>query len=192
MGREIVAEIGDDDIVAALQRHNHAREFRGAALFMMPEGLAIGGEQDRAARFMLERDRGDVIGKRLAVVHRIAERNFRRQRAIEAKDRKTKIIALPDEGTGAATVRALATETTLVVGEDSKLQAGLGERQQRRIVDRAFGKPHTIGPMPKTIDEILDTPGDLQLAIARRQQRQYRMVVGLARSHCHDHRERLR
>src|SRR5208283_519789 len=67
MHREVVAEVGDDDVVAMLQGHNHAREFRRAALLMMPEGFAVSGEQDRTSGFMLERDCGELIGKRLAI-----------------------------------------------------------------------------------------------------------------------------
>src|SRR5579871_4791989 len=95
MQGEIVTQVGDDDIVTTLQRHDRTRKFGCAALLMMPECFAIGREQNGATRLMLQGDRREMLGKRLAVVHRAAKRDFRGQRPIETKNGEAKIIALP-------------------------------------------------------------------------------------------------
>src|SRR5260370_33726044 len=73
----------------------------------------------------------------------------------------------------------MVDESSLVAPENDEPESRLRDSRERISVDRAFGQPDSLGPPPEAVDEILDSPSDLDFAIARRQKRQDRMVVRL-------------
>src|ERR1019366_6905407 len=113
------------------------------------------------------------------ITQHIAERNLTRQLTLEAKYRNTQFAAPPFERAGLARRDPVAAKPPLIRRQNSIFDSRLRQRLQRFLVHRAFRQPHPLRPPPKTIDEILDTPTDLDFLVARAQQRQYRMAVGL-------------
>ena len=67
----------------------------------------------------------------------------------------------------------------LVRRQDDELDSRRCHRRQRVVVGSAFRQPHSGRLAPEAENEIVDAPRNLQLAIARRQQRQNRMAVRL-------------
>src|SRR5262249_54309149 len=68
---------------------------------------------------------------------------------------------------------------TLLRSEDDEPDSGGRDRRQGLVVNGTLWEPHSQRTASEAIFEIDDSPRDLQLKIARRQQRQNRMVVGL-------------
>src|SRR5208282_5176374 len=85
----------------------------------------------------------------------------------------------PLERPAVARLGARPAELALIRPENDEPDSRLRDRRKRVVVGGALGDPHPGGFAAESEDKILDPPRDLQLAIARRQQRQYRMTVRL-------------
>ena len=72
-----------------------------------------------------------------------------------------------------------SAKISLIRREDDELDSRRRDRRKRLVIGSAFRQPHPGRLAPEAEDEVVDTPSDLQLAIARRQQRQNRMAVRL-------------
>src|SRR6266851_2447707 len=179
MRREIAGAVGEDYVVAALEGKQRAREFGGAAFMMMSKRLAVGRNRKRCAGFEAERGVCNPFGQLGAVGESIAEGDSRRQFAVVSKDGEIEFAATPSEGTGRARLGARTTEISLARTEDNEPDSGGGDRRERVAIGSAFRQPHPERAPPEAHDEVLDTPCDLQVAIARRQQWQIRVIVRL-------------
>ena len=82
-------------------------------------------------------------------------------------------------GPAPARLGAGAFKISLVGREDHKLDSRRRDRRERVFIGSTLRQPHPDRLAPETENEIVDTPYNLQLAIARRQQRQNRMAVRL-------------
>src|SRR5262249_60478312 len=74
---------------------------------------------------------------------------------------------------------ARAAKRALLGRQDDEFHSGRRDVAERLMVGGALRQPYPLGPAFETRDEILDPPRDLQRAVARAQQRQDRMGVGL-------------
>ena len=95
MRRQVVRAIGDNHVVAALQRHQGARQLGGAVFIMMPKRFAVGRYHQRGAGLQLERGVGNPVRQPRAVGQSVAERDGGGQFAVEAENRQAQIAPAP-------------------------------------------------------------------------------------------------
>src|SRR5689334_13510209 len=136
---------------------------------MMAKRLAIRRNHQGSARRDLRRGRCNRIRQRSTIGKTTVERNQSRKLPIETKYRQALPARAPDERTGAAMTRCLATKDTLFRRQDDKLDTRGGDVGQRVEIGSTFGQPHAFGLAAEAHDEVLDSPGDLQCAVTRMQ-----------------------
>ena len=150
-------------------------------LLMMPEGLAVGREHQRGARLERRARCRDPLGQ--AARRRPGRRQRRRSPDNSRSKRKTARLQIAAaaiwNGPAPRVSAAAPPKLPWSVARMMNLIPAAATRRERVVVGGAFGQPHPVRAVAEAEDEILDAPGDLQIAIARRQQRQNRMVVRL-------------
>ena len=179
MRRQVIVAVRDDHVVAFFERLQDARQLGSAMFTMMPERLAVGRDHQRRARLQIERGDRNPLRQPRAVGQAVAKRDGVGQLAIESKNRETQIAAAPLERSRTTRLGAGSAKISLVGREDDEPDSRRRDRRERVVIGSAFRQPHPSRLAPEAEDEVVDAPSNLQLAIARRQQRQNRMAVRL-------------
>ncbi len=179
MRRQVILAIRYDYVVAFFERLQRARQLGGAVFIMMPKRFAVGRKHQRRARLELERSTRDPLGQPRAIGQSVAEGDAVGQFAIEPEHREAQVTAAPLERSCTARLGAGTFKISLVSREDHELDSRRRDRRERVFIGSTLRQPHPGRLASETENEIVDTPYNLQLAIARRQQWQNRMAVRL-------------
>ncbi len=159
---------------------------------MVAEGLAVGRERDHGVGVAVAEDTEHAVGEEISVPQPLAEREAAGPLVVAEHDvdgaaaRQAAGVHAPDverRRRHVVPLRGSAAErpypARLVRRQHRHRDALGGERFQRRQVDGHLGEPHAFGRTPEAERERARAPAHLRADVARRAQREDRMVVGL-------------